>query len=277
MASVESLMLIAVGTLILMGLYQYWQTQLAPRTNNLIAQVLGQEVEQDGARVSDFATSLPKPTELPKPPRPEQAKTNEEQTTKKPSGSIAVGANSDDGFYLEGKASKEIHSRETEGGKSSASISSQGKITGQSVEIAGGVKGQSEKSLGGGFKGVSEGQLTVGLSTDEGISVKISGKSGLESAKKGDAIFITSEVGSTGAKIGLRFQGGTESSFDGVPNDGDNIFGEGGRTTKKLPYFDIKSGREVQLEDGTTKREYTIEIGGGTFYLSIGFDDIESS
>ena len=43
MASVESLMLIAVGAAILMGLTQYWQTQLAPQTKNLIAQVLGED------------------------------------------------------------------------------------------------------------------------------------------------------------------------------------------------------------------------------------------
>ena len=46
MASVESLMLIAVGAAILMGLTQYWQTQLAPQTKNLIAQVLGEERDE---------------------------------------------------------------------------------------------------------------------------------------------------------------------------------------------------------------------------------------
>lgn len=43
MASVESLMLIAVSAMILMGLKQYWITNLGPQTAGLIERVLGQE------------------------------------------------------------------------------------------------------------------------------------------------------------------------------------------------------------------------------------------
>ena len=43
MASVETLMLIAVGAIILMGLTQYWKTYMGPQAKRLIERVLGKE------------------------------------------------------------------------------------------------------------------------------------------------------------------------------------------------------------------------------------------
>ena len=58
MVSVESLLLIAVGALILLGLKQYWNARLAPQTEKVVAVVLGQE-EELRTPISRFEVNRP--------------------------------------------------------------------------------------------------------------------------------------------------------------------------------------------------------------------------